>query len=153
MGKFEELKYSDNCSEIVKEVRDRQLAAGINTIFACAIESIQLYQDNIVELILQFRLQSYPDQLIDKYTFYSQQRHLIKDIEGAIFADPWDDNTVDLFADIYSFGHKKFVDSFRNQLGELANDFNKNETVVNDENTRRIASEILQFYANKLNNH
>ena len=107
MEKHEGLDYSDTCSEIIKESKDVQLAPGLNTSFDCLIESIQLYQDNIVELLLQFRLQSYPGQLPDKYTFYSKQSHVIKDTYGAFYLDPWNDETIELFTHIYIEGHKK----------------------------------------------
>jgi hypothetical protein len=149
--KYEELDYSDNCSEIIKETRDVQLAPGLNTIFDCLIESIQLFQDNIVELVLQFKLQSYPDQLIDKYTFYSQQIHVIKDTYGAFYLSPWDDNTIEVFTHIYIEGQKKFVDQFKTKLGEAANDFYKNEPVFYNENIRKIASQLLLLYAQKSN--
>lgn len=152
MPNFEILEYSDNYSEIVKDIRDTQFTDGVNTVFDCSIETMQLYQDNIVELVLRYRLQSYPDQLIDKYTFYSQQRYVLKDINGAFFADPWNGNTIDLFANIYVDGHKQFTNEFKNKLVDSAIDFNKNEPIVDDENIKRIASEILQFYVHKMNN-
>lgn len=146
MANYEKQEYDDDTSNIETGVRDVQLPDGINTIYDCRIQTLNLYADNIVELILQFRLQSYPDQLVDKYTFYSKQRHVIKDIDGAFFADPWNNNTIDLFADIYVDGHGKFTEQFKNKLGDLADNFGDNAPVVNDANIRRVASEILQIY-------
>jgi hypothetical protein len=145
--KYEELEYSHDCSEIIKGTRDVQLAPDVNTIFDCSIETIQLYQDNIVEILLRFRLQSYPELLLDKYTFLSQQRYVIKDTYGAFYINPWDNTTVELFAHIYVDGQKKFVNEFKSKLVEMSNDFYKNEPIVYNENTKRVASQILQFYA------
>ena len=150
MEKHEGLDYSDTCSEIIKESKDVQLAPGLNTSFDCLIESIQLYQDNIVELLLQFRLQSYPGQLPDKYTFYSKQSHVIKDTYGAFYLDPWNDETIELFTHIYIEGHKKFVEQFKMKLRETENDFYKNEAIFYNENVRSVASQILLMYSQKL---
>lgn len=146
MADYEKIEYEDNCSDITTSIRDTQFAEGVNTIFDCRIQTLNLYQDNVAELVLQFRLQSCPDQLVDKYTFHSQQIHVIKDTKGVLFLDPWNDATVDLFADIYVDGHKKFTDNFKNKLGDLADDFDKNKPVVNDDNIKRIAWEVLQIY-------
>ncbi|MEO8759930.1 MAG: hypothetical protein ABI388_02615, partial [Bacteroidia bacterium] len=104
MEKYEELEFDDTYSELIKGTRDAQLAADLNTVFDCAIESIQLYQDNVVELLLRFKLQSYPEQLADKYTFHAEQRFVIKDNYGAFYANPFNDDTVELFAHLYIMG-------------------------------------------------
>ena len=146
MKKHEELEFDDTYSDLIKGTKVTQLAADLNTIFDCAIESIQLYQDNIVELLLRFRLQSYPQQLPDKYTFHAEQRFVIKDNYGAFYANPFNDSTIELFAHLYIKGLDKFVTQFKLKLSQAGTDFYKNQAVVYDEHTQGVAFKLLQFY-------
>lgn|GEM_PF-6697552 len=150
MDKYEAFDYSETCSEIVKETRDVELAPGLNTAFDCLVESVQIFQDNIVEIVLQFRLQTYPDTLTDKYTFYTEQVHVIKDTYGAFYVTPWNDDTIELFTHIYIDGHKKFVEQFKLKLGAAANDIYKNEPVSYNGHIKKIASQLLMQYTQKL---
>jgi hypothetical protein len=151
MEKYEELEFDDSYSELIKGTKDTQLAPGVNTVFDCAIETIQLYQDNVVELLLRFRLQAYPGQLPDKYTFHAEQRFVIKDTYGAFYANPFNDDMVELFAHLYIAGLEKFVNQFKLKLSEAGTNFYKNEPIVYDEHTKGIALKLLQFYYLKTN--
>lgn len=151
MKLYNELEYSESCSEVKKEIKDSQLAPGLNTIFNCSIQSLRIFQEKKVEIVLQFRLQAYPDQLIEKFTFHSQQILLIEDIGGAFYDDEWHDGTIELIATVYVVGLKKFIENFKTKIGQLGKNFHKNIPIIIDQNTRRIAKEILLNYNHRLN--
>lgn len=139
-------EHSTQHSEIVKSIRDAQLAPDVNTSSICVLDKVVFWEQNYVEFVLKFMINAYPDNLIDKLTFYSDHRFIIIDNDRCFFTG--DEKAYDIFADLYVAAFNKCNELF---VGELGDSKLSSKTIQVNEETKQTAADIMNYYFDKQN--
>jgi hypothetical protein len=99
-------------------VRDAQFAPGVNTSFMArltALDGDPEDADNLVRFFIRFKIEGAPEQLIDKYTFYSDHNIVITDTERLFVTNAL--RAFEIWAQIYMSAFNRANELFVQKLG------------------------------------